>query len=122
MDEPSPPETQQSGPQPHQNEPPLWPYHPDSGYPATQQPQPLAQQPQPLAQQTYSVSCKRAACGLLWAGITLFLAFVAFSLLSKPDFGAAVLLLAVALLTGWYDVRIWNGKAKYLWFILPIPF
>jgi hypothetical protein len=82
----------------------------------------LARQPEPLARQTQSLSCKRVACGLLWAGITLFLALGALGSVFKPDFGGILVLLPLALLTGWYDVRIWNGKAKYLWFILPIPF
>ena len=66
-----------------------------------------------------SRGCRRTACGVLWLLWTVLFALAVVGSVFTGDL-RGFLYLAVGILTGWYDYRIWSGKAKYLWFIIPI--
>jgi hypothetical protein len=71
--------------------------------------------PAGYASSRYRMSGRRVACGICWAIWTL--AFI-IGIFSAGSVGGSLLCLALAPLAGWYDYRIWSGKARRLTFFV----
>jgi len=71
--------------------------------------------PAGYASSRYRMSGRRVACGICWAIWTL--AFI-IGIFSAGSVGGSLLCLALAPLAGWYDYRIWSGKARRLTFFI----
>ena len=63
----------------------------------------------------YRMSGRRVACGICWAFWTL--AFT-IGIFAAGSVGGSLLCLVLAPLAGWYDYRIWSGKARRLTFFI----
>jgi hypothetical protein len=61
------------------------------------------------------MSGRRVACGICWAFWTL--AFT-IGIFAAGSVGGSLLCLVLAPLAGWYDYRIWSGKARRLTFFI----
>lgn len=71
--------------------------------------------PTRYASSRYRMSGWRVACGVCWAIWTL--AFT-IGIFYAGSVGGSLLCLVLAPLAGWYDYRIWSGKARRLTFFI----
>lgn len=61
---------------------------------------------------------KRVAYGLLWAGWTVLLTIAGFAALFGSQILPGLIALALAVLAGRYDYRIWTWRARRLLFFI----
>lgn len=84
---------------------------PQAGY--EREPQPMS-----MARAGRRMSVSRIICGVTWGVIAVITGVGGVLELTIGLVGAAVLCFVIAVLSGWYDYRVWTFRARRLWIIV----